>query len=91
MNSFLQRISESADSLQILSYLHEISEEEYWRMTEEENKVRDGSRVYRRKYYWKAKTCQDGKYWEQSDRYFTNPEDTLVDFLSRVRKFTLEK
>jgi len=91
MDNLLRRISEDSDSFEILSYLQEVSQDEYWNMTEEQNKERNGERVYFRKWYWKAKTCQDGKYWEQSDSYFNNPEDALADFLSKVRKFTLHK
>lgn len=78
--SLFKKLYEDVDSLQIKGYLQDGNSDNT------EDKMR---------WYWKAKTTREvdidkGIDWKSSKEFFDSQEEALVDFLSKVKKFTLE-
>lgn len=81
MMSLFKKLYEDVDSLHILGHLQDGRN-----FDNTEDKMR---------WYWKAKTTREvetgkGTDWKSSKEYFDSQEEALVDFLSKVKKFTLE-
>lgn len=79
--SLFKKLYEDVDSLRIKGHLKDGRE--------------DNTGEDKMQWYWKAKTTREvdtgkGMDWKSSEEYFDSQEEALVDFLSKVKGFTLE-